>query len=276
MGRYNREGVQQSTESTRNSRANPRIRLHTYPKTFYSRDPQSYQQCRPRHFLFDVIHGRFVLATVGVAMHAPRHGNSVVHTIVGVHVLPVEQGELFPTVHGVRDTGVGVAMHAPPQGTPLVQVMVGVQVLPFEHGELLPTVQIVDDAGVGVAMHSPPHGKPGVECIVGVQVLPAGQEELLPIIQGLTGGGVGSGLMQRPPQGVLQTQVCVGVQVQEIGQGALLPTVQEIVYCGRGVGVQAWEGMGKRGMRARSMHRYMVERGDAASVIMLIWRGIND
>lgn len=63
-------------------------------------------------------------------------------------------------------------------------------------------------------------------------------------------------------------QVCVGVQVQEIGQGALLPTVQEIVYCGGEVVVQAWERMGKRGMRARSMHRYMVERGDAASVIV--------
>lgn len=158
------------------------------------------RQCAPRHFPLCVVDGPWVRLTVGVAIHAPPHGKPAVHVMVGVHVLPVEQGSLFPTVHGVRDTKVGAEMHAPPHGTPLVQTIVGVQVLPLEHGALLPTVQIVD--AVGVAMHSPPHGKPGVEYVVGVQVLPGGQGRLFPTVQGMTGGAVGGGLMQMPRQGV--------------------------------------------------------------------------
>jgi hypothetical protein len=63
---------------------------------------------------------------------------------VGVQVLPVGQGALLPTVHGITGGAVGGGlMQRPPQGMPVVQTCVGVQVQlgETEQGALFPTVQ---------------------------------------------------------------------------------------------------------------------------------------
>lgn len=78
--------------------------------------------------------------------------------MVGVQVLPDEQGALLPTVQMV--VGVGAEMHWPPQGTLGVETIVGVHVLPGGHGALFPTVQGITGGRVGVVKHTPWQGVP--------------------------------------------------------------------------------------------------------------------
>ncbi|KAK3319428.1 ankyrin repeat-containing domain protein [Apodospora peruviana] len=67
-----------------------------------------------------------VTGGVGVAIQAPPQGvPGGGHIVVGVQVLPLEHGPLFPTVQIVETCGggVGVAMHCPPQGMLGVETM---------------------------------------------------------------------------------------------------------------------------------------------------------
>ena len=92
-------------------------------------------------------------------MQAPPHGVPAVQAIVGVQVLPLEQGALLPTVQMVVAVA-GAEMQAPLHGRPLVQVIVGVQVEPEPQGPLSPMTHGVSVTGVGVAMHCPNQGFP--------------------------------------------------------------------------------------------------------------------
>jgi len=85
-------------------------------------------------------------------MHSPPQGSSVVHTIVGVQVDPVEQPFGSFIVQGGR--GVGVVMQRPPQLYPSVHVMVGVHVMVLGQAVASPMAQgivhIAPAVGVGV------------------------------------------------------------------------------------------------------------------------------
>ena len=104
-----------------------------------------------------------------VAMQAPPQAPVGGQTMVGVHVAPVGQGPLFPTVQGTSGGAVGVAMQAPPQAPVGGQTMVGVHVAPVGQGPLFPTVQGTSGGAVGEVMQRPP------QVSVWVQVEPAGQ-----------------------------------------------------------------------------------------------------
>ena len=81
-----------------------------------------------------------------------------VQYIVGVHVEPVGQGPLLPTVQGISGGNVWVLIQRPPHGfVEAVQYIVGVHVAPVGQGPLLPTVQGISGGNVWVVIQRPPH-----------------------------------------------------------------------------------------------------------------------
>jgi len=87
-------------------------------------------------------------------MQAPPQGVPDVHIMVGVQVLPEEQGASLPTVQ-IVPLGVGAEMHWPPHGTLGVETIVGVQVLPEGQGVLFPTVHGMTGGRLAVVKQTP-------------------------------------------------------------------------------------------------------------------------
>ena len=104
-----------------------------------------------------------------VLRHCPPQAPPVGQIMVGVHIAPVGQGPLLPTVQGITGAVVGVAMHCPPQAPGFGQIVVGVHVEAVGQGPLLPTVQGMTGGKVCEVMQRPP------QVSVWVQVDPVGQ-----------------------------------------------------------------------------------------------------